>query len=260
MPERNFLPCHGGSGPHLRPSFAVCTRMQALAQAQGVPFRILGNSTQAQDGVAKFTGLTVEGKPGDTVTLTFRSQNGLTVTREVVLRKCYAGEFTNTAFSTKVEKSYSCWQCLSPTYSFYPTANSCSQCAALPPNSYSICNLAAVVPADGFYQSHPRSPVVSRNVHMCPKVVRLTLTQCLQTSRALSTNSSGYITPLHCFQLHQQCGSTPGPCAAANVGIAPGFLCGCDFMYCTSAWSTRLRTSTCGNLLLCCGGPQLCRC
>jgi hypothetical protein len=30
----------------------------------------------------------------------------------------------------------------------------------LPLGSYDVCNMAALIPADGWYQSHPRSPVV----------------------------------------------------------------------------------------------------
>lgn len=37
-------------------------------------YRILGNTTVAQNGTARFTGLVVNGKPGETVTLIFRTQ------------------------------------------------------------------------------------------------------------------------------------------------------------------------------------------
>lgn len=135
--------------------------MQAVADSKGVSYRIFGNTTQAQNGVARFTGLTVNGKPGDTVRLTFRTQNGLTITRDVIMRECQAGEYTDTSASAPNEQSFRCAPCQSPQFSFYPKANSCSQCASLPVDSFAACNLAALVPADGFYQSHPRSPVVS---------------------------------------------------------------------------------------------------
>ena len=54
-----------------------CATVQASAEhhnASAVPFRIFGNTTVAQNGTAAFTGLVVNGKPGDTVTLTFRTQ------------------------------------------------------------------------------------------------------------------------------------------------------------------------------------------
>lgn len=70
--------------------------LQALAEARqgAVPYRIFGNTTQAQNGTARFTGLTVNGKPGDTVNLVFTTQNGLTLSRQVILRQCQAGEYT----------------------------------------------------------------------------------------------------------------------------------------------------------------------
>lgn len=138
-------------------------RLQAIAEATpgSVPYRIFGNTTTAQNGTARFTGLTVNGLPGDTVTLVFRTQNGLSVTRQVILRQCQAGEYTDNSTSAPNELSFSCRPCQSPQYSFYPSATSCSQCALLPVNSWSVCNEAALVPADGYYQSHPRSPVVS---------------------------------------------------------------------------------------------------
>lgn len=79
----------------------------------------------------------------------------------MILRRCQAGEATDNSASTANELSYSCRACLSPLFSMYPAATTCSQCASLPANSWSVCNGPAVVPADGFFQSHPRSPVVS---------------------------------------------------------------------------------------------------
>jgi len=152
------------------PTFILCfalldgVPLQArvnMSSSSTAPYRLFGNTTTAQDGVAKFTGLTVNGKPGDTVTLVFRTQNGLTVSRQVILRSCQAGEYTDNSTSVPNELSFSCRPCQSPQYSFYPSATGCSQCASLPPESWAVCNEAAVVPADGFYQSHPRSPVVS---------------------------------------------------------------------------------------------------
>lgn len=67
---------------------------------------------------------------------------------------------TDNSTSAPNELSFSCRPCQSPQFSFYPSAPSCSQCASLPANSWAVCNEAALVPADGFYQSHPRSPVV----------------------------------------------------------------------------------------------------
>lgn len=145
-------------------SLLTCVALQArvnMSSSSIAPYRLFGNTTTAQDGVAKFTGLTVNGKPGDTVTLVFRTQNGLTVSRQVILRSCQAGEYTDNSTSVPNELSFSCRSCQSPQYSFYPSATGCSQCASLPPESWAVCNEAAVVPADGFYQSHPRSPVVS---------------------------------------------------------------------------------------------------
>lgn len=92
--------------------------------------------------------------------LTFVSQNGLNLSRQVILRHCVPGEFTDNSTSTSIEASYTCRRCPSPQFSFYPTAPTCSQCAMLPLGSYDVCNMAALVPADGWYQSHPRIPVV----------------------------------------------------------------------------------------------------
>jgi hypothetical protein len=149
---QQHLPC-----PHARD----CVQASVVTADGATPVRIFGNTTQAQNGTARFTGLTINGKPNDTVTLTFRTQNGLTITRQVELRRCQAGEHTDMRESVSNELSYKCSPCMSPQFSFFPEATSCSQCDALPSGSWAVCNLAALVPADGFYQSHPRSPVVS---------------------------------------------------------------------------------------------------
>lgn len=52
---------------------------------------------------------------------------------------------------------FDCVPCNAPTYSFIPEAEQCSVC---PPRS--VCNAYYAVPINGSYQTHPRSPLVSR--------------------------------------------------------------------------------------------------
>lgn len=53
-----------------------------------------------------------------------------------------------------------CIECPAPTYSFLPEAERCSAC---PRNG--ICNGWYVLPKPGTYQSHPRSPQASADIH-----------------------------------------------------------------------------------------------
>jgi hypothetical protein len=81
--RRQFCLNHGPQSCVLRvhlttlPATASCC-LQASPNHHNdsVPYRILGNTTVAQNGTAAFTGLVVNGKPGDTVTLVFRTQVG----------------------------------------------------------------------------------------------------------------------------------------------------------------------------------------
>jgi len=125
---------------------------------------VIGNFTEAKNGTALFAGLTVKINPNTPrYKLRFVSQNGLQVTRNLLVRPCQAGESTNLiAYGNRTILEYTCAACLSPTYSFYPSAPNCSQCSNLTRNGLDVCNTAAVVPAPGFYQSHPRSPLVGR--------------------------------------------------------------------------------------------------
>eukprot|EP00878_Enallax_costatus_P009740 GHUV01010172.1.p1 GENE.GHUV01010172.1~~GHUV01010172.1.p1 ORF type:complete len:404 (+),score=84.90 GHUV01010172.1:227-1438(+) len=126
-------------------------------------FLLIGNRTQAVDGSAYFPGLTIYGLPGDQYQLVFSSLNrqNVTLTRRLVIRECQAGEST-VQQSVGSDSSTKCEMCNSPLYSFYPQAPVCGQCALLGNNLYDLCNLAAVVPANGVYQSHPRSPLLHR--------------------------------------------------------------------------------------------------
>lgn len=120
---------------------------------------MVGNTTHALNGTAVFAGLTVKGKPGNTFKLRFTTQNGLSVERILVLRQCAAGEHTPVE-TVGGEQAQVCEACSFPEYSFYPKSKSCSQCTRLTRNAAAVCNLAAVVPETGFYQSHPRNPLV----------------------------------------------------------------------------------------------------
>jgi hypothetical protein len=57
-------------------------------------------------------------------------------------------------------ESVTCIPCEAPSFSFYPAAPECSQCLNLPRGAAAVCNGPAVVPANGSWQSHPRSPKV----------------------------------------------------------------------------------------------------
>jgi hypothetical protein len=71
----------------------------------------------------------------------------------------FLGEATlkGTAGDTPYE---TCEPCNAPEFSFYPSAPRCSQCLELPSGAAAVCNGPAVVPANGYWQSHPRSPKV----------------------------------------------------------------------------------------------------
>lgn len=76
---------------HYAPATVYCT-LQASPNRHNdsVPYRILGNTTVAQNGTAAFTGLVVNGKPGDTVTLVFRTQvDGMRLLGTDKAHKCF---------------------------------------------------------------------------------------------------------------------------------------------------------------------------
>jgi hypothetical protein len=147
--------------------YCVLYCFQASAQSpSGIPYRILGDTVRAENGVVRFTGLGVHGRPGDTVNVTFRSETGLIVAhRQVVLSRCQSGQFTDKSGTSSTQESFTCRACPSPLFSLYPSSTQCQQCASLAANSWAVCNGPALVPANGFYQSHPRSLLVSRSRH-----------------------------------------------------------------------------------------------
>jgi hypothetical protein len=119
-----------------------------------------GDTTRAVNGRAVFTGLRINAKPGGNYTLNFQTESGLAVNRTLKLRGCWAGEHTLEELVGD-KRVIMCVQCKAPEYSLYPSANMCGQCIKLLLNGYAVCNGPAVVPANGVYQSHPRSPLVS---------------------------------------------------------------------------------------------------
>jgi hypothetical protein len=127
-----------------------------------------GDTTRAVNGQAVFTSLRVNAELGGNFTLNFQTESGLSVNRTVKLRGCWAGEYTFIE-SVGDKQAIMCGQCKAPQYSVYPSANECGQCIKLLLNGYVVCNGAAVVPANGTYQSHPRSPLVSDTTtqHYC---------------------------------------------------------------------------------------------
>ncbi|WIA16706.1 hypothetical protein OEZ85_013362 [Tetradesmus obliquus] len=134
---------------------------QLLHSANGsmAEFMLEGATTRASNGRAVFTGLRVNAEPGGNYTLNFQTESGMSVNRTVKLRGCWAGEYTFSR-STGIKQAIMCGQCTAPQYSFYPSANECGQCLELLLNGYVVCNGPAVVPANGVYQSHPRSPLL----------------------------------------------------------------------------------------------------
>lgn len=165
------------------------------ADGSRAKYVMLGNTTQALNGSAVFAGLTVKGKPGNTFKLRFTTQNGLAIERDLVLRQCQAGEHTATE-TVGGEQAQMCEACSAPSFSFYPKSESCSQCANLTRNAVAVCNRAAVVPANGFYQSHPRSPLVSNKTGQHDAALRACLALHAQTPRANSRCAA--IMVLHC--------------------------------------------------------------
>jgi hypothetical protein len=142
--------------------------------ANGDTYRIQGNTVRAENGIVKFTGLRVHGRPGDTVNVTFRSETGLIVVqRQLVLSRCQSGQFTDRSGTSSTQESFACGACPSPLFSLYPSSSHCQQCASLAANSWAVCNGPALVPANGFYQSHPRSLLVSPSMRLKIIVLRV---------------------------------------------------------------------------------------
>lgn len=146
----------------------VVLKPDGITQPQVV--QVDGNTIQAKNGIGSFPGLKISGTPGNEYQLVFKTNNGVNLTRQLVLRECQAGEHNQTQQNSSPQSSI-CEACNSPDYSFYPQAHQCGQCALLGRNSYSFCSGAAVVPANGSYQSHPRSPLV--RVHCGCHVLQL---------------------------------------------------------------------------------------
>jgi hypothetical protein len=72
---------------------------------------------------------------------------------QVQLKECTAGQAV--LRGRRPDLYAGCTNCTNPLFSFDPVAPQCSTCP--PPGTYSVCSGDVLTPADGYWQSHPRS-------------------------------------------------------------------------------------------------------
>jgi hypothetical protein len=110
-----------------------------------------GSSTNVQ-----FDWLELQGAPGETLNVSFGVLEAPEVAPAVVqvqLKACTAGQAVQRGRQPHLYAG--CTNCTNPLFSFDPSAPQCSTCP--PAGTYKVCSGDVVTPADGFWQSNPRS-------------------------------------------------------------------------------------------------------
>jgi hypothetical protein len=103
-----------------------------------------------------FNWLELQGAPGETLNVSFAVLEAPEVTPAVVqvqLKECTAGQAVQRGRQPHLYAG--CTNCTNPLFSFDPSASQCSTCP--PAGTYKVCSGSVVTPADGYWQSHPRS-------------------------------------------------------------------------------------------------------
>jgi hypothetical protein len=113
------------------------------------------NSSSSSTHVS-FDWLELQGAPGETLNVSFAVLEAPEVTPVVVqvqLKECTAGQAVQRGRQPHLYAG--CTNCTNPLFSFDPSASQCSTCP--PAGTYKVCSGGVVTPADGYWQSHPRS-------------------------------------------------------------------------------------------------------
>lgn len=118
---------------------------------------LFGNTTQASNGTALFTAVTVFGRPGQYQLRVVAPARPAVAPAllNVTLRGCAAGE---AYLPGSCSLGPVCGVCSAPYYSFDPT-DKCVSCSASDP---AFCDGPTKLPSPGFWQSSPRSNQVGR--------------------------------------------------------------------------------------------------
>jgi hypothetical protein len=114
------------------------------------------NSNSSNSGSISFDWLELQGAPGETLNVSFAVLEAPEVTPAVVqvqLKQCTAGQAVQRG--RRPDLYAGCTNCTNPLFSFDPSATQCSTCP--PAGTYKLCSGDVVTPADGYWQSNPRS-------------------------------------------------------------------------------------------------------
>ena len=114
------------------------------------------NSSGGAGQQVSFDWLELQGAPGETLNVSFAVLEAPEVRPAVVqvqLKECTAGQAV--LRGRRPDLYAGCTNCTNPLFSFDPAAPQCSTCP--PPGTYSVCSGDVLTPADGYWQSHPRS-------------------------------------------------------------------------------------------------------
>ena len=171
---------------------------------------MIGNTTNANAGVAKFFGLQVAAPPGD-YQLRFSplAQQHVLLAPAVLslrLRGCVAGEANLTAQAEARGAAAllaPCQPCRPGTVSLDPGASGgCTRCDD---SVHANCTGYAMVPVDGYYHSHPRSPLVHRCLlaAACTRAARQGEMQAW--ARAHAADSVAQLAPVYREYTGMQC-------------------------------------------------------
>ena len=121
-----------------------------------VPAANGSSSSPASSSDISFDWLELQGAPGETLNVSFAVLEAPEVRPAVVqvqLKECTAGQAV--LRGRRPDLYAGCTNCTNPLFSFDPTASQCSTCP--PPGTYKVCSGDVLTPADGYWQSHPRS-------------------------------------------------------------------------------------------------------
>jgi hypothetical protein len=153
-------------GQELPPSLLQQLTIKAQAAATHVDSRsdtnllgvtsVVPTAAGSGNNSISFDWLELQGAPGETLNVSFAVLEAPEVTPAVVqvqLKQCTAGQAVQRG--RRPDLYAGCTNCTNPLFSFDPSATQCSTCP--PAGTYKVCSGDVVTPADGYWQSNPRS-------------------------------------------------------------------------------------------------------
>jgi hypothetical protein len=138
---------------------AVTNASQSDTNLLGVTSVVPAAANSSSNGSlaeVQFDSLELQGAPGATFNVSFGVLEAPDVAPAVVqvkLQECKPGQAVLRGRGTDLFAG--CTNCTTPLFSFDPAAPECSTCP--PPDQFSVCSGGIITPADGYWQSNPRS-------------------------------------------------------------------------------------------------------